>query len=194
MSQKTKKLFSSYIFDGFLLVALGVVMLIWTGTYDMLCYIIGGIAALLGVLKVVSYIVNKSGERKALNLLLGVILFAFGLALIIRPSFFETMFQVITGVILVYGAIIMFIHAIKLRKEKGAMFVMSLVFACLTTIFAVLVFIDPFDPESKARVVVHAVALIIEGLAMIAVLHNIKPDEPKKLEGAEDYPKLESGD
>ena len=87
MSQKTKKLFSSYIFDGFLLVALGVIMLIWTGTYDMLCYVIGGIAALLGALKVVSYIINRSGERKALNLLMGVVLFAFGLALIIKPSF-----------------------------------------------------------------------------------------------------------
>ena len=56
-----------------------------------------------------------------------------------------------------------------------------------------LIFIDPFDPTAKARVIVHAVALIVEGLAMIAVLHQIKPEDENKLDKPEEYPKLESG-
>lgn len=193
MSEKIKKLFASYIFDGFLLVALGVVMLIWNVAVDILCYVIGGSAAVLGLIKVILFIVNKKGDRKTLNLLMGLLLFAFGLAVVIKPSLFINIFQIITGVILVYGAILMLIHAFKLRKEKGPMFIMSLVFAGITIVLAVIVFIDPFDPGTRARIIVHAIALIVEGLAMISVLHQIKTDEPKKIDKGEEFPKLESG-
>lgn len=189
MSNALKKLLSSYIFDGFLLVAIGVVMLLTPeNSYDLFCYTIGGVAALLGLIKIIIYVVNKKGERKALNLLIGVFLFAFGLALVIKPSFFVTAFQVITGIILAYGAILMLIHAYKLRKVKGTMFIMSLVFAGLTTVFAIIVFIDPFTTDF--RVQCHAIALIVEGLAMITVLHQIDPNEPEHIKAPEENKKL----
>ncbi|MBO4501795.1 MAG: DUF308 domain-containing protein [Clostridia bacterium] len=190
MSNLLKKMLSSYIFDGFLLVAIGVVMLLTPeNSYDLFCYTIGGVSALLGLIKIIVYVTNKKGERKALNLLIGVFLFAFGLALVIKPSFFVTAFQVITGIILVYGAILMLIHAYKLRKVKGTMYIMSLVFAGLTAVFAIIVFIDPFDPGTF-RVQVHAVSLVIEGLAMITVLHQIDPNEPEHIKVPEENKKL----
>ena len=175
MKGKIKKLLLSYIFDGLVLIALGVAMLVWPEeSLKTLCIIVGSLFILVGFVKIVGFIVNKSGERTAGELFVGILQFAFGAALVIKSGFFIDVFQVITGVILIYGAILMFIHAFKLRVYKGVMFALSLIFASITAVLAVIIIINPSQVASFMTQL-HGISLVIEGVAMLMVLHRINP-------------------
>lgn len=173
LSKKVIDLLKSYVFDGFLLIALGLVMLIWPeGSLKTICIVAGIIIGVMGLVRCIAFFVDKKKDQSPTDLLMGVILLAAGVALIVRSDIFINAFQYITGVILIYGAILMFAQAYTLRHEKGPMFVFSLVFSIITTALAIVILINPF---SSAIFItrLHGIALIIEGLSMIGVLRKI---------------------
>lgn len=172
MSEKIKKLLNSYVFDGLLLIALGVVMLLWSGApLKILCNIIGIIIIVLGAIKVISFVTNKHGDRKPLNMLVGLLQFMAGLILIGKADFFVTFFQYITAFLLLYGSILLFWQAYKLRYEKGTMFTASIAFACITLVLAVVMALNPAALASFITQL-NGFSLIVEGLAMIVTLRK----------------------
>ena len=106
-------------------------------------------------------------------IIVGVLQLAFGIALIAASEFFINLFFVITGIMLVYGAFLMFFRAVQLRREKGIMFALSIIFGIIYTILAVIIFMNP---EGFAQFVtrIQGIALIFEGLGIIIVLRNLK--------------------
>ena len=173
VSKKVVDLLKSYVFDGFLLIALGLVMLIWPENSLMtICIVAGIIIGVMGFVRCIAFFVDKKKDQSPTDLLMGVILLAAGVALIVKSDFFISVFQYITGVILIYGAILMFAHAYTLRREKGPLFLFSLIFAIVTTALAVVILINPLSFASFITRL-HGVALIIEGLSMIGVLRKI---------------------
>lgn len=61
----------------------------------------------------------SSKEEKLVSvLLLSLFLLAAGFTLIIAADFFVEIFFVVTGLILAYGAILMFVRMIQLRKVR----------------------------------------------------------------------------
>ena len=182
-----KKLLKSYLFDGLLLIALGIVMLVWPNTaLKTVCIVAGAIVAVMGVIKIVAFFTNKSGERSAMDIVRGVVLLAVGIALMVASGFFIGVFQYVVGVILAYGAILMFVQAFMLRKEKGALMILSLVFAIITTVLAVVIFMNPTG-FAAFMMQLEGISLIVEGLAMIIVLRkSLKELNPKKNSGEND--------
>ena len=132
----------------------------------------------LGLYNIVHFFTVKKEEHKALDLVLGVLAIAGGIIILIRRDFFVQSFQILSAVIMLYGAVLMFINAARLRKVKGVFFILSLVFGIITLLFAVAIVLIPiFDREShlsEYMTIVHAVGLIVEGLAMIIVLRKIQ--------------------
>ena len=144
MANLFKKLFKSYIFDALLLIALGVVILVWPEqSLKALCICIGTILVLMGIAKILAYIADKTAQKSPLNVLFGLFQIALGAAFIIKSSYFINAFQIITGVILLYGSILMLLQAIRMRKTGGPLFVLSAVFGILTLALAVVIILNP---------------------------------------------------
>ncbi|MBQ3878928.1 MAG: DUF308 domain-containing protein [Oscillospiraceae bacterium] len=171
-----KKVFRSYVFDALILIALGVVILVWPDeSLRALCICIGVVLGLVGLFKIIAFAADKSSERSPLDVLFGLFQIVLGAAFIIKSDFFIGAFQIITGVILLYGSILMFIQAIRLRAIRGPMFVLSLIFAVLTLLLAVVILVNPIE-FAAFMTQLHGISLIIEGAAMLIVLHRVKTD------------------
>ena len=174
MSEKVKNILKSYWFDGILLICLGALIILWPdATPTILCIVTSIMLIVLGLIKTIGFFVSKSGERKALELLIGLIQLAVGIAILVKTDFFIDFFQIIAAVLMIYGCILMFVQAFDLRKEKGARFVASIVFGIITLILAVLMLINPSFLMS-AIAYITGIALIVEGLAIIIVLRKPK--------------------
>lgn len=174
MNAKMKKLLNSYLFDGLLLIALGIVMLLWSGVpLKVLCSIIGIVLIVLGAIKAISFIANKDKNRAITSMLVGILQLVAGIILIEKSDFFVGFFQYITAILLLYGCILLFWQAYKLREEKGTMFTASIVFACVTLVLAIVMFANPAALASFITQL-NGVSLIIEGLAMIIALRKDK--------------------
>lgn len=167
MAKKITTMFKSYVFDGLLLILLGVAMLIWPEeSLKIPCVIIGAVLAIMGLIKVIAFIAKKS--KGSSGFWVGIAQIAVGCAFIFASDFFISFFHYIIAFILLYGAVMMFINAFNLRKVFGMMFLASLIFAIITTILAIVIIINPF-----IFVQLRGIALIIEGLAMVIVLRTI---------------------
>lgn len=172
MSSKLKKLIFNYIFDGILLILLGLAMIIWPDTaLTILCYVTGGVLIVLGIIKGIIFFSNKGSDKVIPEILIGVTEIIFGVILIVMPWFFIEFFQIITGIVLIYGSILMFIQAYRLNAAKDKSYVVSLVLALITLVLAILILIDP-QFFAQARTVIHGVSLIIEGFSMIIALRK----------------------
>lgn len=177
---KLKKIIKSYLFDGLILVALGVTMLIWpSGSLKILCIVIGGLLGIVGLVMALSYIINKRDDAHSFSLLSGIVQIALGISMIVKPDFYINVFQILTAIIMLYGCILMFIHAYKLKSEKGAIYILSIVFAFLTLLLAIIMLINP-SAFASFIVQLQGVSLIIEGLSMIIVLHDMRTAETKQ--------------
>ena len=170
MANKVSKLLRSFFLDGLFFIALGIAMLVWpSGALNALCVTIGVVIAVIGLLKIIGFISNKSGNRKGLSLFIGIIYIALGCSIIFNPDIFISILQYVIAVILLYGALLMFINAFQLRKVFGMMLIASIVFACLITLLAVIIIINPIAFASFITQLC-GIGLIIEGFAMMLVL------------------------
>ena len=184
MSEKMKQILKSYWFDGILLACLGILILVWPDAAPrILCLVTGIILVILGLIKTIGFFANKNNERKALDLLFGLIQLAVGIAILIKTDFFIDFFQIIAAVLMIYGCILMLVQAYDLRKEKNARFKAAIIFAIVTLILAVLMLINPaFLINAMAHIM--GIALIVVGLAIIIVLRKPKEKEQNEKEGA----------
>jgi len=183
MSEKLKNLLKSYWFDGILLACLGILILVWPDAAPkILCLVTGIILIILGLIKTIGFFVNKNNDRKALDLLIGLIQLGVGIAIVVKTDFFIDFFQIISAVLMIYGCILMLVQAFDLRKTKNARFTASIIFAVITLILAVLMLINPAF-MSNIMAYVTGIALIVVGLAIIIVLRKSDKKKEKKDSG-----------
>ena len=180
--EKKRNLLTSFVFDGLLLIALGIFMLVWPEkAQKTICIIVGAVLALMGLVKGVFFFRKPKEERSTVELLLAILLFGAGIALSVASSFFAQYFYLIIGIILIFGALMMFIRAIQVRKEESSRFFTALAFAALTLVFAVIICINP---AAFANFItrLHGASLVVEGLGMIIVLRSMQKKAEKEKE------------
>ncbi len=168
-----KSVLKSTLFDGLLLIALGIVVIIWPdGAFKTLCIVIGVIIAAMGLIRGIVYFVNKNGDHSAWDPFLGIVQIAIGVALIVTADFFVKWFFIIAGVLLLYGALMMFIQAIRLRGNLKLL-VLAIVFGCLTLALGVIILLNPAS-FANFIAILQGISLIIEGIGMIIVSATMK--------------------
>lgn len=179
MNKGIKKVLTSYIFEGIILILVGIAMIIWPkSALNLLCIIVGIIVGVLGIFKIVDFIVSKY-SKSVFEILFGVILLSIGIALIVAPSFFIAMFQYITAIILICGAIMIIVEAVRYANVKKFAFVLSILFAILLVALAIVIFINPVEFASFITIL-YGISLIIAGVALIVMFvsyssqHKIK--------------------
>ena len=165
-----KKVLRSYIFEGILLILLGVAVIIWPqGALKTLCIVIGIVLGVMGIIKIVSFFVDKTNSKDAWDIILGGLLLGLGVALCVASGFFITLLQYITAFILLYGAIILLVQTIRLSNKRGIGFVLAIVFSFLMFALAIIIFINPMEFASFITIL-YGISFIIEGIALIFIM------------------------
>jgi uncharacterized membrane protein HdeD (DUF308 family) len=171
MSSPKSSIRRSYFIDGLLLIALGLFMLIYPGdSLKIVCTVIGAVIAVMGVIKVITFFTNGA-DKPWIDLGVAIVQVAVGVLLITRSNTFISAFNIIVGIVLLYGAITMLVGAICMAKATGITFVLSIVFAVITGILAVIILANPAGFASFIEQL-RGIALIIEGVEMLLVLRK----------------------
>ena len=171
MASQKSSIRRSYFIDGLFLIALGLFMLIYPGdSLKIVCTVIGAIIAVMGVIKVITFFTNGA-DKPWIDLGVAIVQVAVGVLLITRSNTFISAFNIIVGIVLLYGAITMLVGAIRIAKATGITFVLSIVFAVITGILAVIILANPAGFASFIEQL-RGIALIIEGVEMLLVLRK----------------------
>ena len=168
MESRIKSILSSHYFEGILLILFGLIMLVFpTYSIKIVSIITGVILCVLGVTLAVFYVVHNT-ERHTLQLFAGLMCIALGIEFIFRTDNLAGAMHVVLSITLIYSGMLLFIQAYNLRKDRGPLFKITLAFAVVAVIFAVLMLIN--DEESTAFLRIKGASMIIEGIASLFVI------------------------
>ena len=160
------KLLKNFVFDGVLLIVLGLVFVIWPRqTAQLFCRIFGIVLIVMGAISILEFLLRKE-DRSAGSLILGIIQAAAGACLVARPGFFLNFIPYVAGLLVGVGAVVGLIHAIKTSKE-GSRNVFSIVLCVVTLALAALLIFHPGIVASSIMVWI-GIALIVEGVTLLA--------------------------
>ena len=172
--EKTKGFLRSYTFDGIMFIILGCFMLLWPEIFlNSLCIFLGSFVGFVGLVRLITFFVSERGTRIAADLVSGVLLLGFGIALIAVPSFFIRIYQYITGAVLIYGAILLFIQSYRMRDVKGSRFILSTILGVIIIILAVIIIVNP-EAFARNMTQINGISLIIDGISMVLIMRDLK--------------------
>lgn len=164
----------NFLFDGIIFALLGIAMLVWPNdALKVLCIVCGGCLVLMGVIRLIIFFTTEREIRKISDIVISVLQLAAGAVLIFAADFFVSVFFVVCGLILAYGAFLLFFRAIQLRRIKGVMYYLALVFGFVSLAFAVIVILN-LSQFAEAATRIQGAALTLNGIGMIIVLRNMR--------------------
>lgn len=161
----------NYIVDGAFLIVLGLAMTIWpTDSLAVFFICVGAALILMGVIKGILFFVRKEKEEKNIaDLLIGILQIILGVILIVSKDFFITHTPLLVSVIMAYGAILMIVRAIKVRRGTTAKFMIAEILGILSLVYAAVVFSHPIVLE-KVMIQTAGIGMMFVGLSLIIVL------------------------
>lgn len=168
MESRIKSVMSSHYFEGILLILFGIIMLVLPLlSIKIISIITGVILFFLGLTLAVAY-VKHNIEKHTLQLFAGLMCIALGIEFIFRSANLARAMHVVLSITLIYSGILLFIQAYNLRNDRGPLFIVTMVFAVVAVIFAILMLIN--DGESTAFLRIKGASMVIEGIASLFVI------------------------
>ena len=161
----------NYIIDSILLILFGLVMIIWPNySLKIIFSFIGLGLIIMGLVKeILFFSENSKNNRRILDPIVGVIQLGVGIFLNVKSEFFASRFPLVAIGLLAYGAVLMLIRAVRIRKGNEKSFLISLVMGIITLVLAVIIFLNP---AFIAGIIMQmtGVFLAFEGIALLVVM------------------------
>ena len=167
--EKVKNMLKNYAVDAILLIILGMVMFFGAKkSLSVIFILLGSVLIIMGLVKGILFLLKKE-EQGILSLTVGIIQVVAGIFVLAKKGLLVDFFPVVSSLILVYGAVIMLIRAVKLRHQEKKIFLSSLVLGIITLLLAIMIFLHPVV---IADVMIQAagISLVVEGVALLIVL------------------------
>ena len=174
MESRIKSILSSHYFEGILLIVFGLVMLVFPmRSIQIVSIITGLILCVLGLTLAIAYVIHNV-EKHTLQLFAGLMCIALGVEFIFRTANLAGAMHVVLSITLIYSGTLLFIQAYNLRNVRGSLFIITLVFAAIAILFAVLMLLN--DENSAAFLRIKGVSMIIEGIASLFVIKETRAE------------------
>ena len=168
--KKVSAALKNYIVDAVALIVLGLVLTIWH-KYSLLTIFKWLALGLLvmGAVKAALYFLKKEKKRSLRDLLVGLIQLVLAVLVFLKGVALTDSFPLIAAAILAYGAVVMLLRAVRLRKGVKKDFLLVLILGIVCLVLAVVVFVHP---AVLVDVMIQAagVAMIIEGVCLLIAL------------------------
>ena len=169
--KKVSSALKNYLVDAIVLIAVGLILLLWpNGTLNTIFRLIGIGLLVLGAIKVLSFFLKKDKkDRSVISLLVGVVQIVLGIFFLSRPDVLVAFFPTVAAILLAYGAVVMIVRALKQRKNNKRSAMLALVFGIITLVLAVVILAHPVF---LANVLVQAagISMIVEGVFLLIAL------------------------
>lgn len=153
---------------GFLLVSLcflvlGVVLLVYpTLSMHLVCYALGGIVMIYGVLHLILYFsCTDFGDVYRLDFVTGVLMLCAGVYVIAQPYVVAQLLPVLLGIVILVDSLIKLQNALDLRRLGVRLWWTVLLACAVTAALGIVLVIDPFT-AAKALTQFIGAALIVD--------------------------------
>lgn len=169
--KEVKQFSKSYILISALYVALGIVLLVWpTASVKMICYGLGFAMVVLGATYGILYFTkdNASGFLQ-LDLVIGIVCLAFGVFILLNPTFLSTVLPFAMGIILLLGAVVKLQSSFRMKHLKFQKWYVMLICAIVIIALGIILLWNPFPKEWHMLFYI-GICLIFDGMTNLVSL------------------------
>ena len=192
---EVKQFSKSYILVSALYVVLGVVLLVWPGTsVKMICYGLGFAMVVLGITYGIIYFTkdNLQGFLQ-MDLVIGIVCLAFGVFILLNPTFLATVLPFAMGIILLLGAVVKIQSSWNMRRLKFKKWYLVLICALVIIALGIVLLCNPFQ-EEKFMILYIGACLILDGLTNLISLICIQVKVKKLAKIQREHPEVQLKD
>ena len=192
---EVKQFSKSYILVSALYVVLGVVLLVWPGTsVKMICYGLGFAMVVLGITYGIIYFTkdNLQGFLQ-MDLVIGIVCLAFGVFILLNPTFLATVLPFAMGIILLLGAVVKIQSSWNMRRLKFKKWYLVLICALVIIALGIVLLGNPFQ-EEKFMIFYIGACLILDGLTNLISLICIQVKVKKLAKIQREHPEVQLKD
>ena len=178
------RLRKAWIFSSVLSILLGLVLLLFpTITIQVVCYMLGGLAIVYGIGRVIRYIRQGEAYPELFrgDLMIGLFLIVIGLFIVFRIEFVAGFIPVIFGIALLASGIGEVQRSMDAKRAGYERWLFIMVLASLTIVFGLVLVLNPFASAQVAVAVIGA-SLIYDGISDVVTILLVgkRIDEWKK--------------
>lgn len=187
--KEVKQFSKSYILISALYVVLGVVLLAWpSASLRMICYGLGFVMIVLGITYGIIYFTkdNLTGFLQ-MDLVIGIVCLAFGVFILLNPTFLATVLPFAMGIILLLGAIVKIQSAVSMRRLKFSRWYAVLICALVIIALGIILLCNPFEKE-RYMIIYIGICLILDGMTNLATLIFIQMRVKRLVRIQKEYP------
>ncbi len=137
-----------------------------------ICRAAGFILLIIGMFMTGSYFLNLSDNVGNSSLIAGLIEFALGIWITLKPEHFVQFLTVIAGFILLVHGFSLIQGAIEIKRLSYKYWWVELMIALITTALGIIIIVSPFATVAVAMVVT-GVCLILDGISTLLITLKI---------------------
>ena len=169
--KEVKQFSKSYIFISALYVVLGVVLLAWpTLSVQIICYGLAVAMIVIGISYGIMYFTKDSLEGfLQMDLVIGIVCLAFGIFILLNPTFLSSVLPFAMGIILLLGAIVKIQSAFNMKNLRLKKWYLILICALVIGVLGAVLLWNPFE-EEKYMILYIGICLILDGLTNLISL------------------------
>ncbi len=172
---EVKEFRKSYILVSALYVALGIVLLVWpSASVRMICNSLGFIMIVLGVTYGIIYFTKDSRTGVLqMELVIGIVCLAFGVFILLNPTFLASVLPFAMGIILLLGAVVKLQSSFNMKKLHFEKWYLVLICALVIVALGIVLLCNPFT-EERFMLLYIGVCLILDGMTNLVSLFCIQ--------------------
>ena len=155
---------------------------------DLLCYLLAGAAVLIGIVRIVAYMITKIEDRIVADtngLAVGASLIILGIFVLLKGTMFIMLFPFVLGFMITYKGLEGFQNVVNLKKFGYPVPMVTLIVAAAVTVFGIIVMMNPFA-TAQALFRMLGIGLFVSGIVDLvmdiiftAKVKRGRPDEVK---------------
>jgi len=145
---------------------------------DLLCYLLAGAAAVIGIVRIIGYLFTKVEERiveDTNGLAVGLSLLILAVFIMMKGTMFIMLFPFVLGFMITYKGVEGIQNVVNLKKFGYGSAMVPLIVACAITVFGIVVMMNPFS-SAMALFRMLGIGLFVSGVAdmIMDIIFTIK--------------------
>ena len=167
-------------------ITFGVVLILWpVRVTTIACQAIAVVIALLGAVRVISYIMESETKHR-LNLPLGLVLFVIGIWIFLKPGSIQSMLLIGIGVVLFVHGLQAFRYALEAKRGGYLRWRSLLIMALIGMGLGAACIVDCFGIISITLTLV-GVALLYDGISLLWVISRVQKTAASVKRGLQEW-------
>lgn len=193
--KEVKQFSKSYIFISALYVVLGVTLLAQPAmSVRMICYGLAIVMIVLGLSYGILYFTrdNLQGFLQ-MDLVIGIICLAFGIFILLNPTFLGSVLPFAMGIILLLGAVVKIQSSINMKRLHFRRWFLVLIFAVVIALLGIVLLCNPFT-EERQMILYIGICLVLDGMTNLVSLICIQARVKRLNKIQKEYPEMDAGE